>query len=124
MLVSWLMLILLMYFLTECLFSSPAAPADTAASQSKSSSTPLGSIPHQMQGFLAEFNNMIIVGQAYDKCTACSDRVLKEYKVSGFEFLKNAFNSPSYLEELTGLSQLHEASENMDDFIWNDDEDI
>ncbi|CAG8483984.1 236_t:CDS:10 [Paraglomus occultum] len=101
----------------------PAAPADTAASQSKSSSTPLGIIPHQMRGFLAEFNNMIIVGQAYDKCTACSERVLKEYNVNGFEFLKSAFNSPSYLEELTGLSQLHEASENMDDFIW-DDEDL
>jgi ubiquitin-like modifier-activating enzyme ATG7 len=104
---------------------SPAAPADSATSQSKSSpSTPLGIVPHQMRGFLAEFNNMIIVGQAYDKCTACSDKVVKEYNDNGFEFLKNAFNSPSYLEELTGLSKLHEASENIDLFLDEEEEDI
>ena len=34
-------------------------------------------------------------------------QVCNKYLEEGFDFLLNAFNSPSYLEDLTGLSQLH-----------------
>src|SRR5438094_5628477 len=60
-----------------------AAPADTDSDRddaNNSRSTPLSIIPHQMRGFLANFSNMLIVGQAYDCCTACSDKVINEYK--------------------------------------------
>ncbi|CAG8574281.1 11546_t:CDS:10 [Diversispora eburnea] len=102
----------------------PAAPADTKTEPSNSSefkSSPLGIIPHQMRGFLSNFNNMIIVGQAYDRCTACSDFVINEYKTNGFEFLKQVFNSSSYLEDVTGLTKLHQESEDLDDFDWDDE---
>ena len=104
----------------------PAAPADTnsdsSGSNDTSTSTSLGIIPHQMRGFLTNFNNMLIVGQAYDKCTACSDKILEEYKVNGFEFLKRVFDSPTYLEELTGLSKLHQESEAAGDFVWDEED--
>jgi ubiquitin-like modifier-activating enzyme ATG7 len=35
----------------------------------------LGAVPHQLRGQLARFETLKIVGQAYDKCTGCSDRV-------------------------------------------------
>lgn len=38
-------------------------------------------------------------------------QVLAEYKKRGFEFLLEAFNNPTYLEDLTGLSQLHAETE-------------
>ena len=34
-------------------------------------------------------------------------QVLHHYKEEGFDFLLKAFNSPNYLEDLTGLSQLY-----------------
>lgn len=76
-----------------------------------------------MRGFLSHFTNMIVVGQAYDRCTACSSFVIDEYKTRGFEFLKQAFDSPNYLEELTGLTKLHQESEILDDIDWHDDDD-
>nr|CAG8504393.1 2187_t:CDS:10 [Entrophospora candida] len=104
-----------------------AAPADTSSNQddaSNSRSTPLSIIPHQMRGFLTNFSNMIIVGQAYDCCTACSDKVINEYKANGFEFLRRAFDEPNYLEDLAGLTKLHEASEVPGDFVWDDSDEM
>ncbi|CAG8483624.1 5517_t:CDS:10 [Ambispora leptoticha] len=106
-----------------------AAPAHSSLpiSESLSSATdsPLGIIPHQIRGFLTHFNNMLIVGQAYNRCTACSDIVINEYHEHGFEFLQRVFNSSSnsYLEELTGLTQLHADSEVAGDFVWDEDDD-
>ncbi|CAG8519675.1 3466_t:CDS:10 [Gigaspora rosea] len=104
----------------------PAAPADTNTEPTSYSeftaSSPLGIIPHQMRGFLTHFNNMIIVGQAYERCTACSDVVLNEYKTKGFEFLNRVFDSPACLEELTGLTKLHQESEVVGDFDWDEDD--
>ena len=37
----------------------------------------------------------------------CPTQVLHHYKEEGFDFLLKAFNSPNYLEDLTGLSQLY-----------------
>ena len=37
----------------------------------------------------------------------CSLQVLKEYLHFGNDFLLKAFNSPNYLEDLTGLSTLY-----------------
>lgn len=34
-------------------------------------------------------------------------QVIQRYETEGFQFLLNAFNSPSYLEDLTGLTALH-----------------
>lgn len=114
------------FFFFILLINRPAAPADTindpSGSTDTSTSTPLGIIPHQIRGFLTNFNNMLIVGQAYDKCTACSDKILEEYKTNGFEFLKRVFDSPTCLEELTGLAKLHQESEAAGDFVWDEED--
>jgi hypothetical protein len=38
-------------------------------------------------------------------------QVLCEYETRGFEFLLQAFNTPDYLEDITGLTQLHKETE-------------
>lgn len=91
-------------------------------------------VPHQLRGFLAQFNNKLITGAAYDRCTGCSEtvsldielprrrvtkrlsvcgrmQVLKEYEARGFEMMLQAFNETGYLEKLTGLDKLHADSE-------------
>jgi ubiquitin-like modifier-activating enzyme ATG7 len=86
----------------------------------------LGLVPHQLRGFLAQFNNMLITGAAFDKCTGCSETILKAYEKEGFPMLLQAFNETGYLEKITGLDKLYaegeailESIENVD---WEDDE--
>mmetsp|Transcript_4568 Transcript_4568/g.7365 ORF Transcript_4568/g.7365 Transcript_4568/m.7365 type:complete len:265 (-) Transcript_4568:213-1007(-) len=35
----------------------------------------LGLLPHQIRGFLSNFSNVLVRGEAFDKCTACSGKV-------------------------------------------------
>lgn len=37
--------------------------------------SPLGSVPHQIRGSLSQWNNSVVEGAAYDRCTACSSTV-------------------------------------------------
>ncbi|KAJ3321121.1 Autophagy protein 7 [Boothiomyces sp. JEL0866] len=99
----------------------PWAPADQSVSISDSAnSTPLGIIPHQIRGFLAHFQNLILVGSGYNKCSACSDPVLKQYEQDGIEFLMKAMADSKYLEQVAGLDQMKMESEDID-VDWDED---
>ena len=108
-----------------------AAEADlggdaTSAAQSASGGrSPLGCVPHQIRASLPMFRNDTMVGRAFEKCTACSAKVRREYEARGFEFLLEAFNRASYLEDLTGLTQMHRETEAAleDVGLFDDDED-
>uniref|UniRef100_A0A8C3R8A0 Ubiquitin-like modifier-activating enzyme ATG7 n=1 Tax=Cyanoderma ruficeps TaxID=181631 RepID=A0A8C3R8A0_9PASS len=74
--------------------------------------TSLGLVPHQIRGFLSRFDNVLPVSLAFDKCTACSAKVLEQYEREGFNFLAKVFNSShSFLEDLTGLTLLHQETQ-------------
>ncbi|KAJ1018159.1 hypothetical protein NDA16_005025 [Ustilago loliicola] len=87
--------------------------------------TVLGIVPHQLRGFLAQFNTLRVVGQAYDRCTGCSASVIEAYRSSGFEMLLRAFNEDKYLEQLTGLDKMYEEAEELEAAVdWDvEDED-
>ncbi|PPQ69108.1 hypothetical protein CVT25_004605 [Psilocybe cyanescens] len=107
---------------------SPAPPPNT---NSSSNSEPdeglnsvLGVVPHQLRGFLGQFRTMPLVGAAYDRCTGCSETVLKAYETRGFSMLLEAFNDAKYLETLTGLDKLYnEGDELLESVDWHGDED-
>lgn len=81
---------------------------------------PLGLVPHQIRGFLASWNNMIISGQSYDCCSACSKRVVDAYKDGGWEFVKKVLTEKDYITELSGLAEVHrKAEEAADDVEWD-----
>jgi len=89
------------------------APADTAATEESLDAdfeSPLGIVPHQLRGFMSRFQLLFPSSVAFRCCTACSDTVVKAYREEGFEFLLNAFNVPKYLEERTGLAELHRST--------------
>ena len=44
-------------------------------------------------------------------------QVLQCYKDDGFNFLLRAFNTPNYLEDLTGLSKLYAQTDDIDDQV-------
>ena len=101
------------------------APADSNVDQEESDTgSALGLVPHQIRGFLSRFQNVLPASERFDKCTACSDVVMEEYKRNGFDFLCKVFNTSNYLEDLTGLSQLY--ADTLDDHVWelSDDENV
>ena len=89
----------------------PAAAAAAGGGGAAAEASPLGTCPHQIRGTLPFFRNDVMHGRAFDRCTACSATVVREYEARGFEFLLSAFNRGTYLEDLTGLTQMHKEAE-------------
>ena len=82
------------------------APASEPGS-SRTDHHPLGLVPHQIRGFLAEFRNLMVCGHAYESCSACSMPVTKAYCEEGWDFIKRALTDRDYLESLTGLTKVN-----------------
>ncbi|KAI4154370.1 MAG: hypothetical protein L6R39_001397 [Caloplaca ligustica] len=101
-----------------------AAPAPSSATQDRGDH-PLGIIPHQIRGFLSSYQNLVIKGNSYDCCSACSPRILEAYRTNGWEFVKRALNEKGYVEELSGLAEVQRAAEKaLASIEMSDDEDI
>ncbi|KAJ3214769.1 Autophagy protein 7 [Dinochytrium kinnereticum] len=81
-----------------------------------------GLVPHQIRGFLAHFTNLLISGQGYDRCIACSDKILNEFDLDRDGFMKKVIASPKYLEEVTGLLELFNDTD-AGDVEWMEGED-
>lgn len=47
---------------------------------------------------------MLIKGNSYECCSACSHNVTSAYESDGWEFVKKALNEKGYVEELSGLA--------------------
>jgi len=77
----------------------------------------LGELPHQVRGSLATFNANSVVGQAFPQCTACSACVVDAYEREGKDLLLRAFNNPTALEDLTGLTELMAQSAAIDELL-------
>ncbi|THV04544.1 E1-like protein-activating [Dendrothele bispora CBS 962.96] len=106
---------------------APKLPSTTSTStfteEGEEGTSVLGLIPHQLRGYLAQFRNLHIVGAAYDRCTGCSETVVKAYETQGFDFMLKAFNDPKYLEQLTGLDKLFEEGEKaLGDVEWAEED--
>ncbi|GAB4827065.1 Autophagy protein 7 [Ancistrocladus abbreviatus] len=83
------------------------AEAEIASSSGTGSSNqPLGILPHQIRGYISQFSQMTLVGHSSSSCTACCSIVVSEYKRRGMDFILQAINYPTYLEDLTGLTEL------------------
>ena len=75
----------------------------------------LGPVPHQIRSFLSSNQTLYPTTTAFNKCTACCDVILQLYNNKGFSFLLDVFNSThKYLEDLTGLTLLHESTNSVE----------
>ncbi|KIK81706.1 hypothetical protein PAXRUDRAFT_832674 [Paxillus rubicundulus Ve08.2h10] len=108
----------------EGLYSPPPPPqTDRTHADPSESGSVLGLVPHQLRGFLPQFRNLLVTGAAYDKCTGCSETVLKAYEEQGFPMLLRAFNETGYLEALTGLDKLYdEGNAALESVDWEDED--
>ena len=74
----------------------------------------LGIVPHSIRGNLNRYHIYMPTSPSFNKCSACSVAVIKAYRESGYEFLHRVFEDPSYLEEVAGLKDL----QNVSDDVW------
>lgn len=89
----------------------------------------LGSLPHQLRGFLHNFELLKVSSNNFKCCTACSIPVIQAFNDEGWEFVKRSLNESTYLEDLTGLKKFHEEAEraalimeDLDDLDLEDEE--
>lgn len=94
----------LMATLTQC-DQGPWTPLDMVGEPAV-----LGAPPHMIRGELRGFQQSIMRAQAFSQCTACSDMVVEAYRSKGWDFVLEAMQRPSMLEELTGLHALHQTA--------------
>lgn len=85
---------------------------------------PLGTVPHQLRGFLSTWSTMTIKGKSYDCCSACSPKIVGAYEKDGWEFVKRAVNEKGFVEELSGLAEVHRRAEEAEGMVdWSEEED-
>lgn len=121
---------ILVSVLQSPLKAAAPAPAITSASkevtQQQSSAEPthpLGTIPHQLRGFLSAWQTMTIKGQAYDCCSACSPSIIEKYEKDGWEFVKRCISEAGYVEEISGLAEVQRRAEEADkDVDWEEED--
>lgn len=96
--------------------------------------TKFGNIPHQIRGFLHNFQQTKLFAPSYVHCSACSPRVITEFKQEGWEFVRKCLDDSQYLEDISGLTKVQQEAElaakqlledlSLDDDVSNDiDED-
>lgn len=83
---------------------------------------PLGILPHQIRGSLPQFSQITLLGHSSGSCTACSETVVSKYQDRGMDFVLQAINHPTYLEDLTGLTDLMKSASSFD-VDWDKDDD-
>ncbi|KAK3164774.1 hypothetical protein QOZ80_1AG0024510 [Eleusine coracana subsp. coracana] len=79
------------------------APGEIAGTSSEHT---LGLLPHQIRGSLSQYHLLTLLGYSSSNCTACSNVVLSEYRRRDMGFVMQVINEPTYLEDLTGLTDL------------------
>ncbi|KYK60493.1 E1-like protein-activating enzyme Gsa7p/Apg7p [Drechmeria coniospora] len=85
---------------------------------------PLGLVPHQIRGYVSNFQNMVIRGHSYDSCSACCPKILDAYRKNGWDFVKRALQEKDYVAELSGLAELHRRTEEVAGQVdWEDGDD-
>ncbi|CAI8492194.1 E1-like protein-activating enzyme Gsa7p/Apg7p [Pichia kudriavzevii] len=71
----------------------------------------LGCLPHQLRGYLHNFETLKLSSKNFRCCTACSVPVIREFREHGWHFVKTALNDSTYLEDVTGLREFHKNAE-------------
>jgi molybdopterin/thiamine biosynthesis adenylyltransferase len=87
-----------------------AAPADHECGLTDVTASPLGIVPHLVRGFMSHMHTMTSAAECSKYCSACSDAVLSEYKMSGKAFIVQVCSDESVLEKVVG----HDASSALD----------
>lgn len=101
---------------------APATASGSSREADAADEFALGIIPHQIRGFLNRFQNLLIKGESYPCCSACSPPILSAYRKEGWEFVKRALEDKDYVAELSGLAEVQRKAEALsNDVDWDEE---
>ena len=83
----------------------------------------LGDVPHQIRGFLHNWQVLPMIGSRFSCCVGCSDPIVQAYQKDGPDFVAKAITDPAYIENLSGITAMKESMVN-EDCEWIDDDDL
>jgi ubiquitin-like modifier-activating enzyme ATG7 len=86
---------------------APAPPIDPSLPDSH----PLGTVPHQIRGYMSTWQTIQTRATAYDHCAACSPAVLSAYERDQWDFVKAALNEKGFVERVSGLEAVQKAAD-------------
>lgn len=66
----------------------------------------LGQIPHQIIGFIHNWQTLPMKGERFKCCVACSDSIISGYLKDGIKFIERAVKEPNFLEDVSGITQM------------------
>lgn len=98
--------------------NAAAEISNSAAGPPVSADSPLGLVPHSLRGFLHRHQLVVPATESFHNCTACSPLVLEQYAKDGWAFLLEVFNNPDYLEQVSGLADLHKDMASIEDWDY------
>ena len=102
---------------------APAPETSRSSGTSRADEHALGIVPQQIRGFLGSFENLVIRGQSFPQCSACSPKILSEYRKNGWEFVKRALEDKDYVAELSGLAEIQRQADALSQGLeWEDEE--
>ena len=87
---------------------APATQDAKDDSEKEKARSVLGDLPHSIRGFLDSFSQLCISCPAFPNCVACADTIVQSYmdEEGRDAFLMKVWNDPTFLEEVTGLTEL------------------
>lgn len=116
---------LLVSILQSPLKAKTPAPPPSGTPAPSGPAHPLGTVPHQLRGFLSSWSTMAIAGRAYDCCSACSPAIVDAFDRDGWDFVKRAISEPGYVEDVSGLAEVQRrADEAADDVDWDEESEV
>jgi ubiquitin-like modifier-activating enzyme ATG7 len=99
---------------------APASPATFPTEPLPLGSSILGLVPHQVRGFVSHLQNLILSGEQFECCSACSKKVIEHYREHGIEFIRKAVSESDYLDNVTGLADLRTSEQARIDAFLDD----
>lgn len=82
-------------------------------------SNPLSTVPHQLRGFLGNFETMKVWGPSYPNCSACSPAITNTWREQGWDFVRQALDTPDIINEISGLREVQQRAEELLDENWD-----
>ena len=79
----------------------------------------LGTVPHQLRGFLHSWQVLPLSGPPFKCCVACSEPVVNGWKNEGWPFILKALTQKGFLEEVSGINAMKAALVD-EDCEWED----
>jgi len=86
-----------------------AASSGYSGAGASAAASPLGAVPHQIRGYLADFRLAPAETEPFSKCICCSPPVLEHYAQEGDAFIERITKCSAELEEISGLAAMKAA---------------